>query len=93
MRRVNYYVKHLIIDEEGELSKTLSWIATTVLISDLVWRRILVGLGNPGQAGWCVLQLQCISSRISTGFSYLVGSITGSLAQLRGMDEREVKQF
>ena len=48
MRRVNYYVKHLIIDEEGELSKTLSWIAITVLISDLVWRRILVGLGNPG---------------------------------------------
>mmetsp|Transcript_58317 Transcript_58317/g.92577 ORF Transcript_58317/g.92577 Transcript_58317/m.92577 type:complete len:1224 (-) Transcript_58317:186-3857(-) len=51
MRRVNYYVKHLIVDEDGNFNKTLSWVTDTqdpkllchpvmVLVSDIVWRRL-----------------------------------------------------
>merc|ERR1719407_319721 len=51
MRRVNYYVKHLLVDEEGNFSKTVSWIANTrdpklvchpviVLVADIVWTRV-----------------------------------------------------
>jgi len=50
MRRVNYYLKHLLMDEEGVFNKTLSWICTLrdpklvchpiiILLSDLVWSR------------------------------------------------------
>mmetsp|Transcript_73683 Transcript_73683/g.134860 ORF Transcript_73683/g.134860 Transcript_73683/m.134860 type:complete len:1147 (-) Transcript_73683:47-3487(-) len=50
MRRVNYYVKHLLMDEEGGFNKTLSWICNMrdpkivchpiiILLSDLVWSR------------------------------------------------------
>jgi len=50
-RRVNYYVKHLIVDPEGNSSQTLSWIADTtdpklvchpviVLVTDLVWMKV-----------------------------------------------------
>jgi hypothetical protein len=51
MRRVNYYVKHLLVDEEGQFSKTVSWITATrdpklvchpviVLVADVVWTRV-----------------------------------------------------
>jgi hypothetical protein len=51
LRRVNYYVKHLLIDEEGNFAKTLQWITATkdpklvchpviVLVSDIVWSRV-----------------------------------------------------
>merc|ERR1719267_109206 len=51
MRRVNYYVKHLLVDTEGDLNKCLSWIAATkdpklvchpviVLVADIVWVRV-----------------------------------------------------
>ena len=51
MRRVNYYMKHLLIDEEGAFNKTLSWITSTrdpklvchpviVLVADIVWSRV-----------------------------------------------------
>jgi len=50
MRRVNYYVKYLLMDEEGSFNKTLSWICNLrdpkivchpiiILLSDLVWSR------------------------------------------------------
>ena len=51
MRRVNYYVKHLLVDEEGNFSKTVSWIANTrdpklvchpviILVADILWTRV-----------------------------------------------------
>merc|ERR1740117_1509160 len=51
MRRVNYYVKHLLIDEAGNFSKALMWISDTrdaklvchpviVLVSDIVWGKV-----------------------------------------------------
>lgn len=51
MRRVNYYVRHLLVDEEGEFSKTVEWITEShdpvivchpifVLILDLLWNRV-----------------------------------------------------
>jgi len=51
MRRVNYYMKHLLMDEDGAFSKTLSWITSTrdpklvchpviVLVADIVWSRV-----------------------------------------------------
>jgi uncharacterized membrane protein YgcG len=51
MRRVNYYVKHLLMDEDGRFSKTLQWIAATrdpklvchpviVLVADIVWSKV-----------------------------------------------------
>merc|ERR1719199_2019600 len=51
MRRVNYYVKHLLIDEETNFSKTLYWITSTrdpklvchpvvVLVADIVWTKV-----------------------------------------------------
>jgi len=50
MRRVNYYVRHLLQDEEGNFNKALSWICNmrdpklvchplVILVSDLVWSR------------------------------------------------------
>lgn len=58
-RRVNYYIKHLLLDEEGNFNKTLDWMARTrdpklvchtvmCVMSDLVWahvasRRFLYG--------------------------------------------------
>jgi hypothetical protein len=50
-RRVNYYFKHLLMNEEGKFSPTLSWIAKTkdpkivchpliVLLSDTVWMKV-----------------------------------------------------
>jgi len=51
MRRANYYFRHLLIDEAGKFSPTLSWIAAAndprlvihpvlVLLSDTVWSRV-----------------------------------------------------
>mmetsp|Transcript_21947 Transcript_21947/g.48526 ORF Transcript_21947/g.48526 Transcript_21947/m.48526 type:complete len:1130 (+) Transcript_21947:41-3430(+) len=51
MRRVNYYVKHLLVDPEGNFAPTLEWVARSqdprvvchpvlVLVADLVWSRI-----------------------------------------------------
>jgi len=51
MRRVNYYVKYLITDEEGSFSKTLGWMAerrdpkllchpVMVLVADFVWTKV-----------------------------------------------------
>jgi hypothetical protein len=51
MRRVNYYVKHILVDEEGNFSKNLSWITSikdprivchpvVVLVADIVWTRV-----------------------------------------------------
>merc|ERR1719324_1487314 len=51
LRRVNYYVKHVLVDEEGNFSKALSWITSikdpkivchpvVVLVADIVWFRV-----------------------------------------------------
>jgi len=51
MRRVNYYIKHLLLDENSQFSPTLGWVTDTkdpklvchpviVLVSDLVWGRV-----------------------------------------------------
>jgi hypothetical protein len=51
MRRVNYYVKHMLMDEDGNFSKALSWITNTrdpklvchpiiVFVADLAWARV-----------------------------------------------------
>jgi len=51
MRRVNYYVKHLLVDEEGKLNKPLEWLVESkdpklichpvvVLFADLLWSRV-----------------------------------------------------
>ena len=53
MRRVNYYMKHLMIDPEGKFAKNLDWIVKSkdpklmvhpclVLLADIVWTRVLV---------------------------------------------------
>merc|ERR1719436_562229 len=50
-RRVNYYIKHLLVGPDGKFAKTLEWIVKTkdprlvchpviVLLSDTVWARI-----------------------------------------------------
>merc|ERR1719343_1077549 len=50
-RRVNYYIKHLIMDADGDFSKTTEWIAdnrdpklmchpVVTLVTDTVWSRI-----------------------------------------------------
>merc|ERR1712151_1063643 len=50
-RRVNYYIKHLLVGPDGKFAKTLEWIVKTkdprlvchpvvVLLSDVVWARI-----------------------------------------------------
>jgi len=51
MRRVNYYVKHLLVDAHGGFSKTIEWVTETKdpklvchpvlsLVTDMVWGRI-----------------------------------------------------
>jgi len=51
LRRVNYYVKHLLVDPDGKFAKTLEWVVRAkdpkivchpvlVWLSDDVWRRI-----------------------------------------------------
>ena len=48
---MNYYVKHLLINEEGKFSKTIFWITATrdpklvchpviVLVADIVWTKV-----------------------------------------------------
>ena len=50
-RRVNYYVKHLVVDLEGNSNQTLQWLAdhkdpkiivhpVVVLFADLIWNRL-----------------------------------------------------
>eukprot|EP00933_Yihiella_yeosuensis_P029663 TRINITY_DN23297_c0_g7_i1.p1 TRINITY_DN23297_c0_g7~~TRINITY_DN23297_c0_g7_i1.p1 ORF type:complete len:596 (+),score=103.87 TRINITY_DN23297_c0_g7_i1:3-1790(+) len=50
-RRVNYYIKHMLVDADGKLSKNLEWLVdnedpkivchpVVVLFSDLLWSRI-----------------------------------------------------
>jgi uncharacterized membrane protein YgcG len=50
LRRVNYYVKHLLVDSEGEYSKATEWLMemwdpkiichpVVVIVTDLVWKR------------------------------------------------------
>jgi len=51
MRRVNYYIKHLLVNEDGTFSKTLEWLGkyndpkivchpALVLLSDSIWTRL-----------------------------------------------------
>jgi hypothetical protein len=51
MRRVNYYVKHLLVNEDGNFSQNLAWITAAkdpklvchpviVLVADIVWSRV-----------------------------------------------------
>jgi len=51
MRRVNYYIKHLLVGEDGNFAKTLLWVTSTkdpklvchpicVLMADLVWSKV-----------------------------------------------------
>merc|ERR1719383_177511 len=51
MRRVNYFLKHLIVQSDGKCAKTLQWIAESkdpkivchpvmILLSDIVWTRV-----------------------------------------------------
>eukprot|EP00929_Paragymnodinium_shiwhaense_P113813 TRINITY_DN820_c3_g1_i6.p1 TRINITY_DN820_c3_g1~~TRINITY_DN820_c3_g1_i6.p1 ORF type:complete len:1139 (-),score=291.44 TRINITY_DN820_c3_g1_i6:390-3713(-) len=51
LRRTNYYMKYLLLDQEGKLHKTLEWIVKArdpklmvhpmlVLLSDVIWRRV-----------------------------------------------------
>ena len=51
MRRVNYYLKHLVMNEDGTFSKTLEWCGKAndpkivchpalVLLSDTIWSRL-----------------------------------------------------
>ena len=51
MRRVNYYIKHLVMNEDGTFSKTLVWCGKAndpkivchpaiVLLSDTIWSRL-----------------------------------------------------
>ena len=48
MRRVNYYVKHLLIDEDGAFNKTLSWISSTmhVVVASTVAHKAAKGLAS-----------------------------------------------
>lgn len=52
MRRTNYYVKHLLVDQDGKPSSTLQWLVISgnptimahpviVLVSDTLWNRIV----------------------------------------------------
>mmetsp|Transcript_55859 Transcript_55859/g.102400 ORF Transcript_55859/g.102400 Transcript_55859/m.102400 type:complete len:1124 (-) Transcript_55859:82-3453(-) len=52
MRRTNYYVKHLLVDQDGKPSSTLQWLVMSgnptimahpviVLVSDTLWNRIV----------------------------------------------------
>jgi len=51
MRRVNYYIKHLLVGPDGNFAKTLEWVVKTkdprlvchpvnVLLTDIVWSRV-----------------------------------------------------
>lgn len=51
-RRVNYYIKHLVVREDGSVSPTISWMVhandqrivshpTVVLVSDMLWSRLV----------------------------------------------------
>eukprot|EP00927_Polykrikos_kofoidii_P038259 TRINITY_DN32586_c0_g1_i1.p1 TRINITY_DN32586_c0_g1~~TRINITY_DN32586_c0_g1_i1.p1 ORF type:complete len:1061 (-),score=177.72 TRINITY_DN32586_c0_g1_i1:218-3400(-) len=51
MRRVNYFIKHLVVDQEGSFSQTLYWVAKAedpkivchpalVFLADLVWTQL-----------------------------------------------------
>jgi len=51
LRRVNYYIKHLIIDKEGHFNQSLQWVVESkdarivchsviALLSDIVWSRV-----------------------------------------------------
>ena len=51
LRRVNYYLKHLLVDAEGSFSKTIEWVTATKdpklvchpvlsLVTDMVWGRV-----------------------------------------------------
>merc|ERR1712038_1126454 len=67
MRRVNYYVKHLLVDAEGDFSKTIEWITSTAdpklvchpvvtMVTDIVWNRIAFRTFLRGKA-WLLLTL------------------------------------
>lgn len=54
-RRVNYYIRHLLLDEDGKFANTLKWMAkfkdphivchpTMVLLADIVWKRVALPL-------------------------------------------------
>lgn len=51
MRRVNYFIRHLLIDQDGKFAKTMEWISKAkdpkivchpvlVVLSDVVWSRV-----------------------------------------------------
>merc|ERR1719282_2041018 len=67
LRRVNYYVKHLLVDAEGDFSKTIEWITDTkdpklvchpvvAMVTDIVWNRIAFRTFLRGKT-WLVLTL------------------------------------
>jgi len=87
MRRVNYYVKHLIVDAEGKTSQALKWIANTkdpgiichpcvILVSDTMWRGVVVRQFILSKI-WFILSLvifmlsQAILPNIETEGSYI----------------------
>jgi len=64
MRRVNYYVKHLLVDAQGNFSKTIEWVTETKdpklvchpvlsLVTDMVWSRIAMRSFLLGKTGSC----------------------------------------
>jgi len=74
MRRVNYYLKHLMQDEEGNFNKCLSWICSmrdpklvchpiVILVSDLVWSRAASASFLYGKAWFLLTVLVFISSQ------------------------------
>mmetsp|Transcript_51511 Transcript_51511/g.122492 ORF Transcript_51511/g.122492 Transcript_51511/m.122492 type:complete len:1163 (+) Transcript_51511:75-3563(+) len=53
-RRANYYIKYLLVDNEGKIHRTMEWIAKfknpkivchdmMIFLSDLVWSRVAMG--------------------------------------------------
>eukprot|EP00434_Breviolum_minutum_P025858 symbB.v1.2.022861.t1/scaffold2046.1/size91195/4 len=68
-RRVNYFVKHLMVDEDGEFSKALRWIVkagnakiichpAVVLVADILWSRI-ASANFVALRFWMLLVLLC----------------------------------
>ena len=90
MRRVNYYIKHLLIDNDGNFSDALRWLTANgdpgiisspvvVLVSDSLWRLATC------PRGWSV--------SVSVGLSvclHVAWTLLGKMRQ-RGAADRTVK--
>jgi hypothetical protein len=91
VRRVNYYVKHLLVDSEGSFSKALEWITDAkdpkivchpviVLVTDVVWTRVAFRTFLYGKS-WFIFTLvifltsQSILQHINTGSNTLAERI------------------